>query len=72
MTDRFNSLTVVLEVDIREDDAESLLSAISQLRGVLRVSGNVSDLGTHVAQVRARQELETKLWAALHSEPSTR
>lgn len=73
MTDRFNSLTVVLEADIREDDAQVLLSAISQLRGVLSVSGNVSDLGAHVALMRARHELEQKLWAALRSEPpSTR
>lgn len=43
MTDRFNALTVVLEKDIREDDAQALLSAIGQLRGVLTVSGNVAD-----------------------------
>ena len=71
MTDRYNSLTVVLEDDIRDDDAQALLSAIAQLRGVLCVSGNVSDLGTYVAQTRARQELEKKLWAALRPEPST-
>lgn len=72
MTDRYNSLTVVLETDIRDDDAQALLSAISQFRGVLSVSGNVSDIAAHVAQTRARAELEQKLWDALHPAPSTR
>lgn len=35
MTKRFHSLAVVLENDIRKDDAEALMAAISQLRGVL-------------------------------------
>ena len=72
MTDRYNSLTVVLETDIRDDDAKVILSAISQLRGVLSVSGNVSDLVMHVAQTRARRELEEKMWATLRSDSSAR
>lgn len=72
MPDRYNSLTVVLETDIRDEEAEALISAISQLRGVLSVSGHVSDLGTHVAQTRARQELEERLWAVLRPESSKR
>ena len=28
MTDRYNALTVILEKDIRSDDAESLIAAI--------------------------------------------
>jgi len=72
MTDRFNSLTVVLENDIRDDDAEAILSAIRQIRGVLSVSGNVSDVSTHVAQERARHELGERLWEVLHPRDSTR
>lgn len=68
MTTKFNSFTVVLENDIREDDAEALLSAISQLRGVISVSGNVSDPSLYVAQSRARYELERKLLAVLKPE----
>lgn len=62
MTDRYNTLTVVLEHDIREDDAASLLNAIRQLRGVLSVTGNVADLNAHTAIERARGELIEKLW----------
>ena len=66
MTDRYNALTVVLEKDIRDDDAEALLAAIRQLRGVLSVSGNVADMGDHIAQERARRDLGEKLWRVLY------
>lgn len=72
MTDRFNSVTVVLEKDIRVDDAEVLIAAIRQLRGVLSVTGNVSDLSAHVAQERARHELGERLLAVLYPIDSTR
>lgn len=66
MTDRFNTITVSLEHDIREDDAETLISAICQLRGVLSVSGNVSDSSAWCAEARVRSELSKKLWSVLH------
>jgi len=43
MTDRFHTLTVTLEREIRDDDAEALIKAIMQLRGVLDVQGEVAD-----------------------------
>lgn len=66
MTDRLNALTVVLDKDIRVDDAEALISAIRQLRGVASVTGNVSDINTHIAQERARIDLGSKLWEVLY------
>ncbi len=57
MTDRYNALTVVLEENIRDDDAEALISAIRQLRGVLDVKPNVADVNSMVADSRARLEL---------------
>ena len=71
MTDRYNSLTVVLEHDIRSDDAEMLISAIQQLRGVLSVEGNVSDSTTFMAQERARSELGSKIWDVIHPKRNT-
>lgn len=68
MTDRYNAFVVVLEEDIREDDAAALISAIQQLRGVLSVSGHVADPGSHIAQTRARQDLGQKLWHVLYPE----
>lgn len=66
MTDRIHSLTVVLEKDMRDDDAQALINAITQLRGVLSVSGNISDLSDHIAQVRARRELGEKLFNVIY------
>jgi len=69
MTDRYNALTVVLDHDIRSDDAEVLVSAIKQLRGVLNVIPNVvENLTDEIAEARVRQELSKKLWAVLHGE----
>jgi hypothetical protein len=66
MTDRYNALTVALERDIRDDDAETLIQAIQMLRGVLTVEGNVADPASWLAQHRARTELANKLWAVLY------
>lgn len=66
MTDRLNGLTVVLERDIRDDDAEGLIAAIKQLRGVLDVVPHVADFAAHVAGERARHELGRKVLAVIY------
>ena len=65
MTERFNALTVVLERDTREDDAQAIIDAIKQLRGVASVKGNVADVESLVAQERAVQAMRQKLIAVL-------
>ena len=65
MTDRYNALTVVLDRDIREDDAELLINAIRMLRGVLSVDPHVNDLQDHVAIMRIKRELTQKLYDVL-------
>lgn len=66
MTDRINALTVVLDVDRREDDCEALVTAIRQLRGVASVSMNVADYRDHIAHERARRDLSDRLWRVLY------
>ncbi len=66
MTDRYHALTVTLERDIREDDAEHLINAIKMMRGVLDVSGEVSSIETHMAEERARHELGQKILDVLY------
>ena len=68
MTDRINALTVVLEVDTRDDDCEALIQAIRQMRNVLSVEAHVSDSTDHVAQARVRHELGEKLWKVIYPE----
>lgn len=65
MTDRVNGFLVTLEHDIRVDDAQPLMDAILQLRGVISVTPNVSDIEAHLAQERVRLELRKKLWEVL-------
>lgn len=65
MTDRYYTLTVVLEKDTRDDDCEKIISAIQMVKGVLKVMGNVSNPETWFAEERARHELSMKLWDVL-------
>lgn len=67
MTDRISSITVVLESDMRDDDAAATLQAIRQIRGVLTVTGNVKDsLASHIAEMRVRNEIGAKLHAIVY------
>ena len=66
MTDRYNTLTVVLEREIREDDAEKYIDAIKMIKGVLSVKGNVADYGEYMAIERVRRELGEKIWEVLY------
>jgi hypothetical protein len=66
MTDRFHTLTVVLEKDIRDDDAQRLIDAIKHMRHVLTVTGKVADLDSHMAYERARADLGEKIWEVLY------
>ena len=66
MSDRYNSLIVFLEQDIKDEDAKPLIEAIKQLRGVLGVQPNVSDMLSNLAEERARRTLIDKLWKVLN------
>jgi hypothetical protein len=55
MTDRIFALTVVLEKDVRVDDVQGLVKAISILRGVLSVKEHISDPSTLMAEERAKE-----------------
>lgn len=66
MSDRYNAIIVVLEKDIRSDDAESTLAAIRMIRGVSSVTGNIVDLGSHIAEQRARSDLSKRLFEVIY------
>ena len=60
MTDRYNFLVVVLEENIRDDDAETILNAIRMVKGVLSVEGNVRmELGNKLLEVLYPKRGET-------------
>ncbi len=65
MTDRYNALIVVLDRDIRDDDAKAIIDAIKMIKHVQSVKGNVSDITDHVAKETAKRELIDKIWEVL-------
>jgi hypothetical protein len=67
MTAKFNSLTIVLESDVREDDAQTLINAILMLKGVLSVEGNVSSVADYVAESRVKSEVRNRLFEIITS-----
>lgn len=61
MTDRYDYITVILEKDIREDDAAAILIALKMIKGVISVRPNIADPNSYMAEERARMKLEKKL-----------
>lgn len=67
MTDRVHALTVVLDRDIRIDDLEPLVTAISLLRGVASVTSTVTTSSDFIARERVRIEMRTRMFDALET-----
>ena len=63
MTDRYNAFIVILESNIRDDEAQQTIDAIKQIRGVLDVVPHVADSNTAIAEARAKNELWRKVFA---------
>ena len=70
MSDRINTITVVLEKETRDDDCEAILTALRMTKGVRRATPNVTDAGEYMAVERARHELGQKLWEVLYPKSS--
>ena len=67
MTDRHSGYVVVLKEDIREDDAESILTALRMIKGVVSVEPIIGGYDLIMAQARVRNELTGKIYEALKS-----
>jgi len=65
MTDRLKGATVVFTADIRDDDAESILNAIRMIKGVLAVTGVLSDSDDWMNRRRIQAEMRQRVSAAL-------
>ena len=61
MTDRYNALVVVLDREMRSDDAEATINAIGMIKGVLSVTPNIVDIGSYTAEMHAKRILEGKI-----------
>lgn len=65
MTDRHCGYVVTLEHDVREDDAQQIVTALSMTKGVLSVEPIVSDMTLSIAEERARYQITMKVYDAL-------
>lgn len=65
MTTRYNALIVVLQHDLREDDAAPLIAAIQLLQGVLSVEPVSTAPDSMVAEARVRERYRQRLVALL-------
>ena len=66
MTTRHAGYIVVLEEDIREDDAASIVAAINALRGVQAVKPVIGGYEQQIADERARVKLGQRLWEVIY------
>ena len=66
MSNRINTITVVLEEDVREEGCEAILTSILMTKGVLSAAPNVASASDYMAQQRARHELVQKLREVLY------
>lgn len=64
MSNQTRTLTVVIE-ESRIGDAEPLMDAIRQMRGVISVNAEVSNFNDYANKELAKHELKMKLWEVL-------
>ena len=65
MTTRYIGYVVAIEEDIREDDAEPILNAIKQIRGVISVRGLVDESPLVASDFVHRQRAISALYKTL-------
>lgn len=65
VTDRIKGFVVVLEKDMREEDAERIMQAVRQLRGVCKVEAQAEAAGDYFVRMQVMAELRDKLWDVL-------
>jgi len=66
MTDRINAFLVVLDEELREDDAENTITALKQIKGVIGVEKAVENSSLMIAKMQIRNEMTAKLLEVLY------
>jgi hypothetical protein len=67
MTERHYAYVVTLDHDIREDDSQHLIDAISCLRSVVSVKPLVTDHVVHSAEDRVKHRYMLAMWEAVRA-----
>lgn len=70
MTSRVRTLTVVLENDVRTDDAETIAQLLRRIQGVCSVTpGPVVDVNDLIARSQVRRKLANEILDLIKDEP---
>lgn len=69
MSDRIKGFMVMLETDLRTDDAEGVLEAIRHIRHVASVEPVVANIDDYMNRERVRRELVNTMLGALERKP---
>lgn len=67
MSDRVSGFIIVLEEDLKDEDAKPVLDAIALIKGVLRVEPHVVDVSGCIAATRAKMDALHAITHALFS-----
>lgn len=70
MTDRHTAYFVTLEEPIRDDDAESIVTALRQIKGVVDVRSVIADIDQMAAAIRLDGKWKRALLDLVSSGPS--
>jgi hypothetical protein len=68
MTDRVKGFTVSLEKDIRIDDVEIIMQAISMIKGVADVTPSVSNPDDHINRIMLKHKFLEKFYDFIEKE----
>lgn len=62
MTDRYKGVIVAFDSDVREDDAQAVITAIRQLRGVADVQAQVAGPVDPISRMRVDAEWRDRIY----------
>ena len=62
MSDRINGFVVILDKDYKDEDIESTINAIKQIKGVVAVKPNIVTSDEHIAETRIKLEIVNKIY----------
>lgn len=65
MTDRHAGYIVALEQNVREDDAEAIVSALKMIKGVVGVTPITATPEVDIAGLRANTQWRERVWELL-------
>ena len=66
MSDRVKGLTVVLDKDYKDEDAEQIIRAIQMIKGVESITTEIVNSDDYMNRERVKSELRDKIFHLLY------